>query len=161
MSICLVKISILFLKSLFIIKLIMSLEKAVEAIIKEAQERGDFDNLKNKGKPIDLSAYFETPEEVRMAYSMLQNAGIVSVEVELLQEIAALKERLAAIYEESQRSRIKKIISEKQLQFDVMLEKQKRQSKKSKREPNQARAGEEAFYRFDKSSPPCYTHSIG
>ena len=47
--------------------ILMSLEKAVEAIIKEAQERGEFDNLKGKGKPIDLSAYFETPEDVRMA----------------------------------------------------------------------------------------------
>ena len=36
----------------------MSLEKAVEAIIKEAQERGDFDNLKGKGKPIDLRKCF-------------------------------------------------------------------------------------------------------
>ena len=108
----------------------MSLEKAVDAIIKEAQERGDFDNLKNKGKPIDLSAYFETPEDVRMAFALLQNAGIVNPQVELLQEIAALKERLATTYEESQRSRIKKILTEKQLQFDVMLDKQKRQSKK-------------------------------
>jgi len=107
----------------------MSFEKAVEAIIKEAQERGDFDNLKNKGKPLDLSAYFETPEDVRLAYSLLQNAGIVSPEVELLQEIAALKERLAGTYEESQRSRIKKIIAEKQLQFNMLLEKQKRQRK--------------------------------
>lgn len=108
----------------------MSLEKAVEAIIREAQERGDFDNLKNKGKPIDLTAYFETPEDVRLAYSLLQNAGIVSAEVELLQEIAALKERLSTTYEESQRSKIKRIIAEKQLQFNVMLETQKRQSKK-------------------------------
>jgi uncharacterized protein YutE (UPF0331/DUF86 family) len=108
----------------------MSLEKAVEAIIKEAQERGDFDNLKNKGKPIDLTTYFETPEDVRLAYSLLQNAGIVSAEVELLQEIAALKERLTTNYEESQRSKIKRIIAEKQLQFNVMLETQKRQSKK-------------------------------
>jgi hypothetical protein len=108
----------------------MSLEKAVEAIIKEAQERGDFDNLKNKGKPIDLSAYFETPEDVRMAFALLQNAGIVNPQVELLQEIAALKEQLATTYEESQRNRIKKIITEKQLQFDILLEKQRRQSKK-------------------------------
>ena len=103
---------------------------SIEKIIQEAIKRGDFDNLKNKGKPIDLTAYFETPEDVRMAYSMLQNAGMVSAEVELLQEIAALKERLATTYEESQRSRIKKIIAEKQLQFDVMLDRQKRQSKK-------------------------------
>lgn len=105
----------------------MSLVKAVEAIIKEAMERGEFDNLQNKGKPLDLTAYFETPEDLRMAYSVLKNAEMVSAEVELLQEIAALKERLASTYEESQRIRIKKIISEKQLQFNVMMERQKRQ----------------------------------
>jgi len=109
---------------------IMSLEKAVEAIIRAAQERGDFDNLKGKGQLIDLRAYFETPEDLRMAYSMLKNAGIVSAEVDLLNEIAALKERLLTTYEEKDRSRIQKIIREKQLQFDIMLERQKRQSRK-------------------------------
>ena len=108
----------------------MSFEKTVEAIIKEAQERGDFDNLKGKGKPIDLNAYFETPEDVRNAYAMLKSAGIVSAEVELLQEIAALKERLTTTYEEKDRSRIKKIIREKQLQFDVMLDRQRRRKSK-------------------------------
>jgi uncharacterized protein YutE (UPF0331/DUF86 family) len=107
----------------------MSLEKAVEAIIKEAQERGDFDNLKGKGRPIDLTAYFETPEDLRNAYAMLKNAGMVSVEVDLLQEIAALKERLTTTYEEKDRSRIQKMIREKQLQFDVMIERQKRRGK--------------------------------
>ena len=107
----------------------MSLEKAVEAIIREAQERGDFDNLKGKGQPIDLSAYFETPEDVRMAYSLLKNAGMAAVEVDLLGEIAALRERLSTTYEEKDRSRIKKLLREKQLQFDVMLERQKRQRK--------------------------------
>lgn len=107
----------------------MSLERAVEAIIKEAQERGEFDNLKGAGKPIDLTAYFETPEDVRNAYALLKGAGIVSAEVELLQEIAALKERLTTTYEEKDRSRLKKIINEKQLQFNVMMERQKRQRK--------------------------------
>ena len=36
--------------------------------IKEAMERG-------KSKPIDLTEYFETPEEVRLANSALKNAG--------------------------------------------------------------------------------------
>jgi hypothetical protein len=111
----------------------MSLEKSVEAIIKEAMERGDFDNLKGKGQPLDLSAYFETPEDLRMAYSVLKNAGMVSAEVGLLQEIAALKERLATTYEESQRHRIKRIISEKQLQFNVMMERQKHRGRKNER----------------------------
>lgn len=104
----------------------MSIEKAVEAIIKEAQERGDFDNLKGKGQPIDLDAYFETPEELRLAYTALKNAGIVSPEVELLQEITALKERLESTFEEIQRNKIKKLIQDKQLEFNIMMERQKK-----------------------------------
>ncbi len=104
----------------------MSIEKAVETIIKEAQERGDFDNLKGKGQPIDLDAYFETPEELRLAYTALKNAGMVSPEVELLQEIAALKERLASTYEETQRNKLKKILHDKQLEFNIMMERQKK-----------------------------------
>ena len=107
----------------------MSFEKIVEALIKEAQERGEFDNLKGKGQPIDLNAYFETPEEMRLAYSALKNAGIVSPEVELLQEISALKERLTNTYEEAQRSHIKKLIRDKELQLNLMIERQKKHRK--------------------------------
>ena len=107
----------------------MSFEKAVETIIREAQERGDFDNLKGKGQPIDLDAYFETPEDLRLAYSALKNAGLVSPEIELLQEIAALKERLVSTYEETQRNKIKKILHDKQLEFNILIERQKRHRK--------------------------------
>lgn len=107
----------------------MNFDKAVEAIIKEAQERGDFDNLRGKGKPIDLNAYFETPEDLRLAYSVLKNAEIAAPEVELLQEIAALKERLTSTFEETQRSRIKKLIQGKQMEFNLMLERRKKHSR--------------------------------
>jgi len=43
--------------------------------IKEAMECGKFDNLPAKAKPIDLTEYFEMPEEVRLANSALKNAG--------------------------------------------------------------------------------------
>ena len=70
----------------------MSFDKIVEDIIQEAMERGDFDNLPGKGKPIDLTAYFEMPEKVRMAYSVLKRAGMTAPEVVLLKEIAELKQ---------------------------------------------------------------------
>jgi hypothetical protein len=54
---------------------------------------------------------------------------MISPEVELLQEIAALKERLASTYEEAQRNKIKKIIHDKQLEFNIMMERQKRHRK--------------------------------
>lgn len=109
----------------------MDFGRIIEDIIREAQERGEFDNLKGAGKPIDLSAYFETPEDMRMAYSILQNANMLPPEADLLQEIAALKEKLAGTYEEKDRFRIKKIIHEKQLHFNILMD-QRRQRSKSK-----------------------------
>lgn len=108
----------------------MSLEKAVEAAIREAQERGEFENLKGKGKPMDLSAYFETPEELRLAYSTLKNANMVAAEVELLNEIAALKEKLSAA-DEKERAQIQKALRHKQMQFDILLESRKPRRGKS------------------------------
>jgi len=58
----------------------MSFDKIVEELIKKVQERGEFDNLPGQGKPIDLSAYFEMPEDVRVAQSVLKNAGFKSPE---------------------------------------------------------------------------------
>lgn len=104
----------------------MPLDKAVEAIIKEAMERGEFANLPGQGKPLDLSAYFDTPEEVRLAYSVLKNAGIVPEEISLLQEIAAFREQLAAETDDSLRKNLQKSISDRQLQYNLLLEKRKR-----------------------------------
>jgi DnaJ homologue, subfamily C, member 28, conserved domain len=53
----------------------MAFERIVEAMIKEAMERGEFDNLPGKGKPIALTEYFEPPEEVRVANSVLRAPG--------------------------------------------------------------------------------------
>jgi DnaJ-like protein len=121
----------------------MSFDRIVEAIIKDAMERGEFDNLPGKGKPIDLSEYFETPEEVRLANSVLKNAGMTSREVDLLKEIAELKQALAAMLDErkerhrrfakqiawrQERSQeIEKQIQQKQVEFSLMMERQKHQ----------------------------------
>lgn len=105
----------------------MNFDKLVEAIIKEAQERGDFENLPGKGKPMDLYAYFETPEDVRMAYSVLKNAGMTSREVELLKEIAELKQVHAALFDEKRKREVHKEIEKKQIEFSLMMERQKRQ----------------------------------
>ena len=103
----------------------MSFDKNVEALIKEAQARGDFDNLPGKGKPVDLSAYFITPEETRVAQSVLKNAGMIPPEIELLQEIAALKESLNAAQTDVESTKIRKLLIDKQLQFDLLIESRK------------------------------------
>jgi hypothetical protein len=105
----------------------MAFDRIVEAIIKDAMERGEFDNLPGRGKPIDLTEYFDTPEEVRLANSMLTNAGMTSREVDLLKEIAELKQIRAALVDEKKKQEIAKQIQQKQVEFSLMMERQKRQ----------------------------------
>ena len=104
----------------------MSFDQIVESLIKEAQARGEFDNLPGKGKPIDLTEYFNSPEDVRVAQAMLKNAGMVPVEIELLQEIAALKEMLVSSSDEPEKDKIRKLLKEKQLQFSLLIERRRR-----------------------------------
>jgi hypothetical protein len=90
-------------------------------------ERGEFDNLPGKSKPLDLTEYFETPEEVRLAHSILKNAGMTSREVDLLKEIAELKQIHAALLDEKKRQEIDRQIRHKQVEFSLMMERQKRE----------------------------------
>lgn len=103
----------------------MAFDRIVEALIREAQERGEFDNLPGKGKPIDLSEYFESPEDVRMAQSVLKNAGMTSPEVQLLKEIAELRQLLASLVEERKKREIQKQIEQKQIEFSLMMERRR------------------------------------
>lgn len=106
-----------------------ALDRIVEALIKEAQERGEFDNLPGKGKPIDLTSYFETPEEVRLAQSVLKSAGMTAPEVELRKEIAELRQVLAALADEKKKTEVQKKIQEKQIELSLMMERQQRNRK--------------------------------
>ena len=101
----------------------------VDEIIRDAMERGEFDDLAGAGKPIDLSAYFDTPEEIRLAYSVLKSADILPQEAELLKEISVLKDEAAATKDSARRKRLLKQIDQKRLEFNLMMERQKRLSK--------------------------------
>lgn len=107
----------------------MLFDRIVEAMIQEAMARGEFDNLPGKGKPIDLTEYFNTPEDVRVAQAMLKNAGMVSVEVELLQEIVALKDLIRSSSDEKHKAKYRKSLADKQMEFNLLVEKRKRNAK--------------------------------
>jgi len=104
----------------------MSFERLAEQIIQEAMARGEFDDLLGRGKPVDLSTYFDTPADVRAAYALLKNAGMVPQEVELLQEIASLKEQMASARSQEQNQKLFRRMQELQVQFAVMIERRKR-----------------------------------
>ena len=107
----------------------MNFDRIVETAIQEAMARGEFINLPGQGKPINLTEYFNTPEDVRVAQAMLKNAGMLPVEIELLQEIAANRELLKKAKDHSEKDKLHKLLGEKQLQFNLLLERHNRQRK--------------------------------
>jgi hypothetical protein len=94
-------------------------------MIREAMERGEFDNLEGKGKPLDLDAYFNTPEELRMAFSLLRSNEYVPEEVDMLREIAELKNALRDCPDDEKRAALTKSLHDKTLALNIALEKYK------------------------------------
>ena len=104
----------------------MSIESAIEQIIREGMARGDFDNLKGKGRPLNLDDYFNTPEDVRMGFSILKSNDFVPEEVERLKEIAEIREKLHTAQDADAKSTLEKILRDKTLELSLILERNKR-----------------------------------
>lgn len=65
------------------------LESLVEKNIREAIEKGEFDNLPGKGQPLDLNENpFEDPD-LRTVHRLLRNAGFAPAWIEERKEIEA------------------------------------------------------------------------
>lgn len=77
------------------------LDAIAEQRIAEAVAKGDFDGLPGAGQPLELEEDLLVPEELRMAYRILKNAGFVPPEVHTLKEIREL-ERLVESMEEGE-----------------------------------------------------------
>lgn len=104
----------------------MSVESAIEQKIKEAMARGEFDNLPGAGKPIDLDAYFNTPEDLRMAFAMLKSNEFVPEEVEIFKEIAELDEKLKTSSDEGERAKLASRREERRLKLMLLLDARRR-----------------------------------
>ena len=103
----------------------MAWERIAENRIREAMQEGEFDNLPGAGKPIDLDGYFKLPEHLRVAFSILKSANCVPAEVELLNEIAALEQRLQEA-PEPQLPAIRHELTDRRTRLAVVLERARR-----------------------------------
>jgi hypothetical protein len=97
-------------------------DKLVEQKIREAQRAGEFDRLEGAGRPINLDAYFSTPEDLRAGYAVLKNAGVLPEEAQLRGDINGLKERLNACEDPHERERLTRSLSELTLKYSLMVE---------------------------------------
>ena len=100
-------------------------DKLVEQKIREAQAAGEFDRLEGRGRPVDLEAYFSTPEELRAGFAVLKNAGVLPEEAALLKELNELAERLEGSRDAGERERLRREAVELKLKYDLLVERQR------------------------------------
>lgn len=104
----------------------MVFEKVALARIEEAIRNGEFDNLPGRGKPIDLNDYFAAPEDLRAAYGILKNAGVLPEEAQLLKDIHELQERLAQCSDKTAERELRGEIERKWLSYRLARERYQR-----------------------------------
>ncbi len=87
-----------------------ALERVAEERIRQAIQRGEFDDLPGSGKPLVLEDDGSIPEDLRLAYKVLKNADCLPPELELKKEIKTAEELLGSLRDETEKYRqIKKI----------------------------------------------------
>jgi len=89
--------------------------RIAEQRIREAIENGEFDNLEGQGKPVVFEDETWIPEDLRMAYRFLKNAGCIPPELEARNEVVNLCSLINTI--DDDKERLKKI---RQLNFKLL-----------------------------------------
>lgn len=81
------------------------LERIAEQRIQEAMQRGEFENLRGKGRPIEYEDDSFVPPDLRMAYKILKNSGYLPPELETAKEIRTTMEMIEHLPTEEERYR--------------------------------------------------------
>ncbi|MGG3467807.1 DnaJ family domain-containing protein [Neobacillus pocheonensis] len=91
--------------------------------IKKAYKDGEFENLPGLGKPMQLEDLSGIPEELRMAYKMLKNAGYTQDESHLRQELMTIEDLIKKTDEISERENLQRKLNEKLIRFNQLMSK--------------------------------------
>jgi hypothetical protein len=103
----------------------MPFSRTAEQRIREALAQGHFDNLPNAGQPLDLEEYFSAPPDLRMAYSILKNAKCPPVEVQLLNEVARLKQAIADASDAATKQELERTLVNQRTRLAMLMERRR------------------------------------
>jgi hypothetical protein len=98
-------------------------QRIIEQRIKEAQERGEFDELPGRGEPLKIEDDSHIPEDLRLAYKILKNADCLPPELELRKEIRQMEDMLEGIPDEKEKYRMIKKINLKIMRLNMTRKK--------------------------------------
>jgi hypothetical protein len=95
------------------------MDKIADERIREAMDRGEFDDLPGKGKPLNIEDDSQLPPDLRMAYKILKNADCLPPEVQLRKEIRTTEELLAGIQDTREKYRQMKKLNYLIMKFNM------------------------------------------
>jgi hypothetical protein len=94
--------------------------KIVEKRIKEAEKKGEFDDLPGQGSPLKIEDDRHIPEDLRLAHKILKNADCLPPEIEEKKEIRQMEDMLANIPDEKEKYKLIKKINYKIMKLNMM-----------------------------------------
>lgn len=93
-----------------------------EERIRQAMKDGEFEDLQGKGEHLQLEDLSMIPEELRMSYKILKNAGMIPEEMHLQKEMLKIEDLLACCHDEAERKQLQEELTAKSLRFQQLLE---------------------------------------
>jgi hypothetical protein len=97
--------------------------KIAERKITEAMMNGEFKNLSGKGKRLVFDNETWVPEDLRISYRFLKNAGYLPPELELRNEIINLKSLLNTLDDDKERLKKMRELHYKIMKMNLMRKK--------------------------------------
>lgn len=97
-------------------------ELIAERKIREAMDRGEFDNNPLQGKPLPKDTLDGVPSDIRIVYKILKNANIIPEELELRKGINALQEMLLLCECDEEKITLQREMNEKMMRYSLLME---------------------------------------
>ena len=100
------------------------LDDHIGEALRESERSGELESAPSYGKPLSFGdGYDETPDELKMPYKILKDAGFVPPEVEVMREITRLQEALQGAPDDESARAQRQRIAELRQQLALRLEK--------------------------------------
>ena len=99
-----------------------ALHLIAENKIRAALHEGAFEDLPGEGKPLPPDSDANVPEDLRMGYRVLKNAGVLPVEVEMRKQILRLGDLLRACTDDREADQLRRQLRAAELRYALARE---------------------------------------
>jgi Domain of unknown function (DUF1992) len=99
--------------------------------IKKAYKDGEFDNLPGYGKPLPFDDLSSVPENLRMAYRIMKNAGFTDEENQMKKEMLTIEDLIKQCEDQEEKKALQKKLNEKMIRFNSMMSKRRQNTNSS------------------------------